>query len=216
MRTARWSFFHELLHMGLGDWHAPGLERDDKASLATDRVYSCTDMCFRPGEVTKRSCATCLGVDRCDAACDAYPDLPGEPACGARVALTSVGCPSQACTCCPDCPPGVRFRETASGEASAPEGWALRVNFLQTLGGELTCGSWTRTPCALCAFDLSCCERKPGQPAATTFVATPPFPFMDTCVCPVPPPLDAGAVLAQIVNPQNDAVAEASEPITCP
>ena len=208
--------FHEMLHAGLGDWHSPSLDRAKKESLATDRVYSCTDMCFRPAEVTKRSCATCLGVDRCDAKCDPYPDLPGDPACGPRVEIASVSCPQQACSCCQICPAGATFRETVTGEASAPEGHWLRVNFLQSLGGQLTCGSWSSAPCPAGSTDFSCCQRQPGEPATTTFVATLPFPFQNQCICPIPPSFEAGNVVAQIVNPSIDAILEDTEPIICP
>jgi hypothetical protein len=208
--------FHELLHMGFGDWHAPGLDRNDKASLHTDRVYACTDLCFRPTEASKRACATCLGVDRCAAACDAYANLPSDGDCGARVEITAFGCPAQACSCEGLPLPGVKFRETISGEASAAEGHYLRVNILESLGGTLTCGSWSRAACGTGGFGLACCQRQAGEPATTTFVATLPFPFQDACICPVPPPLDAGSLVAQIVTPANDAIVEDSRPIVCP
>lgn len=209
--------FHELLHVGLGDAHSPFLNRSDKGSLATDRVYSCTDMCFRPGEVNKRSCATCLGVDRCDAKCSNYPDLAGDTPCGdSAVEITSATCPSTACTCCDNCPPGVLFTETITGTARAPVDHYLRVNVLESLGGHLTCGAWSSAPCVLGSFGLTCCQRQAGQPDSTSFTATLPFPFMNQCVCPVPPPLDAGTLNAQIVTPENNAVVEDSAPITCP
>ena len=118
--------FHELLHVGLGEAHSPFLDRTTFEGLATDRVYSCTDLCFRPGLATKSECGTCLGVDRCDSKCSAYADGPSDPPCDVLVDVTATTCPSTACTCCEGCPAGIRWVETMEGHASGPVGSYVR------------------------------------------------------------------------------------------
>jgi len=210
--------FHELLHVGLGEAHSPLLDRKTFEGLATDRVYSCTDLCFRPGLATKSECGTCLGVDRCDSKCSAYADGPNDPPCDVLVDVTATTCPSTACTCCEDCPAGVRWVETMEGHASGPLGSYVRINLPPSLGGQITCGSWSSVTCpGPSAGILTCCQRQAGEPSTTTFTGTLPFPFVGTsCLCPAPAPMEAGQLVAQLVTLDNDAVAEDSQPVTCP
>lgn len=210
--------FHELLHVGLGEAHSPFLDRTTFEGLATDRVYSCTDLCFRPGLATKSECGTCLGVDRCDAKCSAYADGPNDPPCDVVVDITATTCPSTACTCCEGCPAGVAWVETMTGHASGPLGSYVRINMPPNLGGQITCGSWSGVTCpGASAGILTCCQRQAGEPSTTTFTGTLPFPFAGiSCLCPVPAPTEVGQLVAQLVTLDNDAVDEDIEPITCP
>ena len=54
------------------------------------------------------------------------------------------------------------------------------------------------------------------EPAATTYVGTLPYPFQDVCVCPPPPPVELGQLVAQLVDANDNAIVEDSKPITCP
>jgi len=209
--------FHEVLHVGMGEAHSPFLDRTTFEGLATDRVYSCTDLCFRPAKATKGECATCLGVDRCDAKCERFADLPSDPPCDARVELTQTTCPSSACSCCVGCPPGLKFVETMEGTGFGPVGSYVRVNLPPMLGGQLTCGSWSPAICpGSGAGVVSCCQRQATEPASTTFVGTLPFPFQDFCFCPAPPSSEVGTLVAQLVAADNNVLDEDSKPIVCP
>jgi hypothetical protein len=210
--------FHELLHVGLGESHSPFLDRTTFEGLATDRVYSCTDLCFRPGLATKSECATCLGVDRCDAKCSTYADGPSDPPCGGTVDITSTTCPSTACSCCQDCPAGTKFVETMDGTASGPVDSYVRINMPPNFGGQISCGSWSAVTCpGVSANILACCQRQAGEPDTTTFHGTLPFPFAGiSCICPVPPSMEVGQLVAQLVTLNGGAVAEDTNPITCP
>ena len=213
--------FHELLHVGLGEAHSPFLDRKTFEGLATDRVYSCTDLCFRPGLATQervrdlpRRGLTAATVE----ALGARPRRPDRSAVrrpGRRT--TATRCPSTACTCCEDCPAGVRWVETMEGHASGPLGSYVRINLPPSLGVQITCGSWSNVTCpGPSAGILTCCQRQAGQPNTTTFTGTLPFPFVGiSCLCGVPPPTEA-QMLAQLVTLDNDAVDEDSMPITCP
>ena len=138
--------FHELLHVGLGEAHSPFLDRKTFEGLATDRVYSCTDLCFRPGLATKSECATCLGVDRCDSKCSAYADGPNDPPCDVPVDVTATTCPSTACTCCEDCPAGIRCVETMDGHASGPVGSYVRINLPPSWADRSPAGAGVTSP----------------------------------------------------------------------
>jgi hypothetical protein len=209
--------FHEVLHVGMGEAHSPFLDRSTFEGLATDRVYSCTDICFRPTKATKGECATCLGVDRCDAKCERFADQPSDPPCDARIELTQTTCPSSPCSCCEKCPPGLKFLETMEGTGFGPVGSYVRVNLPPMLGGQLTCGSWSPATCpGASAGVLSCCQRQATEPASTTFVGTLPFPFQDFCICPVPASSEVGSLVAQLVAADNNVLDEESKPIVCP
>ncbi len=207
--------FHELLHVGFGEAHSPTLDRETFEGLATDRVYSCTDICYRPAQATKSECATCLNVDRCDPKCERFADLFTEPPCVGSIKITSATCPSAACSCCDVCPPGAKLTETLVGEANGPEGTYVRVNVSSLLGGQLTCGSWSSAPCPGGDAGLLCCQRQTGEPATTTFVGTLPF-ALSNCVCPLFPPTEVGSFTAQLVDLNNQAFKEASSAIVCP
>lgn len=210
--------FHELLHLGLGAAHSPFLDRSKFEGLATDAVYSCTDLCFRPAVATKSECAKCLGVDRCDPKCSGYADGP-EGACEVFVDITSFTCPVTACQCCDVCPPGVRWQPTMEGRARGPVGAILRTNLPAIPDGELTCPSWTPVSCPgiPAGVGLQCCRREPGQPSETTFVGRdhlPPSAFPIQCVCPNPGPPSGVEMVAQVDAPTGGA--EDTVPVTCP
>jgi hypothetical protein len=134
------------------------------------------------------------------------------------VDITSTTCPSTACTCCKDCPAGVSFVETMTGNAAGPVGSYVRINMPPNFGGQITCGSWTGVTCAgVSANILACCQRQASEPSTTTFTGTLPFPFGGvSCICPAPPPTEVGQLVAQLVTPSGDAVDEDTQPITCP
>lgn len=210
--------FHELLHMGFGAAHSPFLDRSKFEGLATDTVYSCTDLCFRPMLATKSECARCLGVDRCDPKCGAYDDGP-EGACELFVDVTSFTCPVTPCECCKECPPGVRWQPTMEGVARGPVGAILRTNLPPVPDGELTCPDWTPVSCpgVPAGVGLQCCRREPGQPGQTSFVGRdhlPPAAFPIQCVCPNPGPPAGVEMVAQVDAPLGQV--EDSVPVTCP
>jgi hypothetical protein len=166
---------------------------------------------------TKNECAKCLGVDRCDAKCERFRDLPSDPPCGARVEIARTTCPSTACSCCGKCPPGAKYVETMEGTAYGEVGHYVRVNLPPLLGGVIACGSWSAAACpGASGAVLSCCQRQASEPASTTFVGTLPFPFQDLCVCPIPPSQEVGTLVAQLVAPDNNVLDEDSRPIVCP
>jgi hypothetical protein len=209
--------FHELMHVGIGEAHSFFLDRTTFEGLATDRVYSCADICFRPMMATKNECAKCLGVDRCDAKCERFRNLPSDAPCGARVQIAQTTCPGTACSCCEVCPPGATYVETMEGTASGPVGTYLRVNLPPVLGGKVVCGSWSGATCpGGGGSGLSCCQRQASEPESTTFVGTLPYPFQDLCVCPIPPSTLLGTLVAQLVAPDNNVLGEDSRPIACP
>lgn len=213
--------FHELLHIATGDGHSPFLDRTTFEGLATDRVYSCTDLCYRPGQATKCECATCFGVDRCDPKCAGFLDCPDVGGCDVAVAMTQTSCPPTACQCCPSggfCS-GTFWIHRMEGTASGPVGAVLRVNFTPSLGGELQCPGWTPTPCPPSATNLACCTRTSAQqPQQTTFVATlpavPPFAPLQ-CICPPPSPTSVGFV-AQVGRTDAGANVEEVRSVSCP
>lgn len=210
--------FHELLHLGLGAAHSPFLERNKFESLATDAVYSCTDLCFRPSVATKSECARCLGVDRCDPKCQAYADGP-EGACDLFVDIVSLTCRVTPCQCGGMSPPGVRWQEIIDGIARGPVGTILRTNLPGVPDGELSCPAWTKVPCpgVPAGTGLQCCRREPGQQNQTAFngvVRHPPSLSPVDCVCPNPGP-PAGVELVAQVETATDG-AEDTVPVTCP
>lgn len=211
--------FHELLHLGLGAAHSPFLDRSTFQGLGDDRVYSCADLCFRPTKVRKCECAKCLGVDRCDPKCAAYPDCENDPPCTEAVAITGKSCPSTACECCSGnfsfCK-GVRPVIRMEGTASAPVGGFLRVNFTKAFGGEIQCPDWTPTSCQA-GTDLLCCTRTSAQqPQQTTFVATQPLTPGVACICPTPPASPVNLVAQAGREVYQGAVVEADDTVTCP
>ena len=213
--------FHELLHLATGGVHSPTLDRTTFQGLATDRVYSCTDLCYRPGLATKCECATCLGVDRCHPKCAAFADCPDVGGCDAAVAITKAECPPVACQCCTGASfcNGTFWTNRMEGTASGPVGATLRVNFVASLGGDLQCPGWTKTPCPPAASTLNCCTRTSAQqPQQTTFVATlpavPPFSPIQ-CICPPPSPVQIGYV-AQVGRSDVGAAVEDTRQMSCP
>jgi len=209
--------FHELLHLGFGAAHSPFLDRTKFEGLATDSVYSCADLCFRPTQATKSQCAKCLQVDRCDAKCSAYADGSEGP-CDLFVDIESLACPTTSCQCCKDCPAGVRWQETIRGRAGGPEGTILRTNLQAIPDGELMCTTWTQVACPGTPGGVTqCCRRDPGQPSETAFVGSnrqPPSIFPIDCFCPVPPPPVGVEIVAQVVTSTGGA--EDTVPVTCP
>lgn len=210
--------FHELLHLGLGAAHSPFLDRSKFESLATDSVYSCTDLCFRPQVATKSECARCLGVDRCDPKCQRYADGP-EGACDLFVDIVSLTCPVTACQCGPMAPPGVRWQQVIDGIARGPVGTLLRTNLPAVPDGELSCPGWTPVSCpgAPGGAGLQCCRREPGQPSQTAFIGVerqPPSFVPINCICPRPAPPVGVEMVAQVETPT--AGAEDTVPVTCP
>jgi|GEM_PF-5323269 len=210
--------FHELLHMGLGEMHSPFLDRSTFEGLATDRVYSCTDLCFRPDKATKAECATCLGVDRCDPRCERFAD-GNDPPCELFVDITGITCPTQSCVCCRMCPGGSRWVSTIQGVVRGPVGTVLRTNLPAPPDGELSCATWSVVTCPDTPGGiLQCCQRQPEQPNESTFVGTsrmPPAASPIDCICPTPPPAEGVEFVAQ-AGPDGLGIVEDTQPDTCP
>lgn len=197
--------FHELLHMGIGSAHSLGLDRSTFTGLATDKVYSCADLCFRPALATKDECARCLDVDECDPQCAGFRDNPERVSnCVDSIQITSKDCATSSCECCQGSPlcNGVRWTEHMSGTVSGSVGAILRVNFPTNLGGSIECPGWTPHTCDQ---NLACCRRASGdQPRTIGWSATFTFPFSQSlqCICPTPEPTSVG-IVAQVVSAQG-------------
>lgn len=197
--------FHELLHLALGEIHSPFLDRSTFEGLATDRVYSCTDLCFRPQQATKSECAKCLGVDRCDAKCAKFQDGSEGP-CDLFVDITGITCPRQSCQCCDGCPGGINWASKLTGDARGPIGTILQTTLPRPPDGDLTCSAWTPVTCPGAAIDGTCCERKPGNAEATAFAGEsrqPPAVNPQGCICPPPPPPTGVAFVAKVIAPDG-------------
>jgi len=101
------ALFHELMHALFGGHNAKFFTYSRYEEI--DRVVACENLCFGPAEVSKCSCATCLGTTDCDQRCHVLPDCDPQMGfvCPCPAGPNAGKIFSRCSTCLSTCPSGL-------------------------------------------------------------------------------------------------------------